>query len=93
MDQHIISVNFHIEQGTFSHDGSRYVIYFKRKFSSCFKKYLVIFPEVCKASNPTNSAGGIVPPKIRGGGRWFLVFENWTKRGDMKKLLRNRGFS
>ena len=70
MDQHIITVNFHIEQGTFSHDGSRYVIYqiCNFKFISCFKKYLVIFPEVCKASNPTNSARGIVTPLGLGGG-------------------------
>ena len=32
-------------------------------------------------------ASHIVPPKIRG----FLIFEIWTKRGVMKKLLRNRG--
>ena len=33
------------------------------------------------------------PPKIRGGGGGvcYLVFEIWTKRGVMKKLLRNRG--
>ena len=29
------------------------------------------------------------PPKIRG--RGVLVFEIWTKRGVMKKLLRSRG--
>ena len=28
------------------------------------------------------------PPKIRGG---ILVFKIWTKRGVMKKLLKNRG--
>ena len=34
-----------------------------------------------------------LPPKIRGEGGGVLVFEIWTKRGFMKKLLRNRGVS
>ena len=31
------------------------------------------------------------PPKLKVGGGRGIVFENWTKRGVMKKLLKNSG--
>ena len=50
-------------------------------------QYCIVFSAVHCCPNRIKTTHSFLTPEIRG----VLVFEIWTKRGVMKKLLRNRG--